>query len=137
MTKARPREIELYEPPPDAVYTIEATSQLVDIPRHTILVYCKHRLVMPVIDARNRGYFFDREGIRTLRRIEALRVVCGDHFAGIRIILDLTKELERLQAAVRFQSQNEGKPKPRAHSQWNYKTARRMGQTQNSTKERK
>jgi len=36
-----------------------------------------------------------------LRRIEALRTVCGDDFAGIRIILDLTKELERLQAVAR------------------------------------
>ena len=40
----------------------------------------------------SRTLFLDGDGIRSLRRIEALRTVCGDDFAGIRIILDLTKD---------------------------------------------
>ena len=93
------RWLQLFDPPADAVYTIEAAAQLAGVPRRTILVYCKHRLVSPLLDT--AGYSFDGNGIRSLRRIEALRTVCGDDFAGIRIILDLTKELERLQAVAR------------------------------------
>ena len=91
------RWLQLFDPPADSVYTIEAAAQLAGLPRRTILVYCKHRLLSP-LDTEVEGYSFDSEGVRSLRRIEALRTVCGDDFAGIRIILDLTKELERLQA---------------------------------------
>jgi DNA-binding transcriptional MerR regulator len=91
------RWLQLFDPPGDAVYTIETAAQLAGVPRRTILVYCKHRLLSP-LDTGVEGYSFNGDGIRSLRRIEALRTVCGDDFTGIRIILDLTKELERLQA---------------------------------------
>jgi DNA-binding transcriptional MerR regulator len=90
------RWLQPFDPPADAIYSIEAAAQLAGVPRRTILVYCKHRLLSPLFDT--GGYSFDGDGVRSLRRIEALRTVCGDDFAGIRIILDLTKELERLQA---------------------------------------
>jgi DNA-binding transcriptional MerR regulator len=96
------REIQLFEPPPDAAYTIEETSRLVNVSRRTILVYCKHRLLSPV--AAGHGYYFDRDAIRGLRRIEALRTMCGHDFVGIKIILDLTAALERLQSDVRLLS---------------------------------
>lgn len=98
------REIELFEPPAGAVYTIEATSRIVDIPRRTILVYCKHKLLSPSFDTADHGYYFDRDSIRALRRIGALRSVCGDDFAGIKIILDLTAALERLRSDIRLLS---------------------------------
>jgi DNA-binding transcriptional MerR regulator len=94
-------EIELYEPADGAIYTIEATAHLLDLPRRTILVYCRHRLLSPLVSAEDRSFFFDRDRIRALRRIEALRMICGDDFAGIKLILDLTEELERLQARLR------------------------------------
>src|ERR1700674_3967066 len=99
-------EIELYEPPGDEVYTIEATAHLLDLPHRTILIYCKHRLLSPVVSALDRCFFFDRDGIRALRRIEALRTICGNDFAGIKLILGLTEELERLQTQVRSLSRN-------------------------------
>ena len=108
------RAIQLFEPPENAVYTIDATAHLVGVPRRTILVYCKHRLLSPVINGRYGGYCFDRDAVHVLRRIEALRVVCGDDLSGIKIILDLTKELERLHSVVRFLSQ----------SKWQRQTAR-------------
>ena len=95
------RAIQLFDPPADAVYTIDTTAHLVDVPRRAILVYCKHRLLSPLISARNGAYLFDRDAIRALRRVEALRTICGDDLAGIRIILDLTKQLERLQSDLR------------------------------------
>jgi DNA-binding transcriptional MerR regulator len=104
----RSREIQLFEPPADAVYTIEATSRMVDIPQHTILVYCKHKLLSPALDEVDHGYYFDRDGIRVLRRIEALRSVCGNDFAGIKIILDLTATLKRLRSDIRSLSRTKG-----------------------------
>jgi DNA-binding transcriptional MerR regulator len=98
------REIQLFEPPADAVYTIEATSRMVDIPRRTIVVYCKHKLLSPAFDTVDYGYYFDRDGIRALRRIDALRSVCSDDFAGIKIILDLTGALERLRSDIQLLS---------------------------------
>ena len=100
------RAIQLFEPPEDAIYTIDATAHLVGVPRRTILVYCKHQLLSPVINGSDGGYCFDRDGVHALRRIEALRAVCGDDLSGIKIILDLTKELERLHSVVHFLSQS-------------------------------
>jgi DNA-binding transcriptional MerR regulator len=105
-TEIPSRAIQLFEPPEDAIYTIDATAHLVGVPRRTILVYCKHRLLSPVINGRDGGYCFDRDGVHALRRIEALRAVCGEDLSGIKIILDLTKELERLHAVLRFLSQS-------------------------------
>jgi DNA-binding transcriptional MerR regulator len=104
ISPTRSREIQLFDPPPDAVYTIEATSHLVNVSCRTILVYCKHHLLSPARTTADHGYYFDRDAIRGLRRIEALRTVCGDDFAGIKIILDLTAALERLQSDLRLLS---------------------------------
>src|ERR1700720_624806 len=100
----RSGEIQLFDPPRDAVYTIEATSHLVNVSRRTILVYCKHHLLSPARTTADHGYYFDGDAIRGLRRIQALRTICGDDFAGIKIILDLTAALERLQSDLRLLS---------------------------------
>jgi DNA-binding transcriptional MerR regulator len=96
------REIQLFEPSADALYTIEATSRIVDVPRRTIAVYCRYHLLAPAQDTTDYGYYFDGDAIRTLRRIEALRAVCGDDFVGIKIILDLTAALERSRSDIRL-----------------------------------
>jgi len=110
MTIAPPNswEIQLFEPPEDAIYTIEATSHLVNASRRRILVYCKHHLVSPANGTAEHGYYFDRDAIHTLRRIETLRTVCNKDFAGIKIILDLTAALERLRRDIRLLSRAKG-----------------------------
>src|SRR5580704_8635866 len=97
--------LELFEPPPNAVYTIDFAARLADLPRHTVLVCCKYGLVAPVSDDAAVGYFFNGDAIHVLRRVAVLRDVCGDDFAGIKIILDLTSALERLQAQLRAKFQ--------------------------------
>jgi DNA-binding transcriptional MerR regulator len=97
-------EIQLFEPPADAFYTIEATSRIVDVPRRRILVYCKYHLLSPAPTTADHGYYFNGNAVRTLRRIEALRTVCGDDLAGIKIILDLTAALDRLRSDIRLLS---------------------------------
>jgi MerR HTH family regulatory protein len=95
------RAIERFEPPPDALYTLETTARLVDLSRRAILHYCKHGLISSAVDPIGHGYHFDRGAIRDLRRIEGLRSVCGDDLAGIKIILDLMNEIERLHLKMR------------------------------------
>ncbi|MEA3208477.1 MAG: MerR family transcriptional regulator, heat shock protein HspR [Chthoniobacter sp.] len=93
--------IQLFEPDPNILYTIDATAHLANVPRHTILVYYKHGLVAPVMDE-DGAYHFNDDAIRMLRRIEYLRVTCGLNLPGIKLALDLMNEVERLQAEVRF-----------------------------------
>ena len=94
--------IQVFEPDPDAVYTIEAVEHLVHVPRRMIAVYCKHGLLSPVVDPACGGYYFNDEAIRTLRRIEYLRADCGINLVGIKMILRLTNEVESLRAEVSF-----------------------------------
>jgi DNA-binding transcriptional MerR regulator len=95
------RWLQLFEPPPDAVYTIDGAAHLVDVSRRTILVYCKHGLISPTRYTEDGRYYFNGDAIRVLRRINELRVVCGDDLSGIKIILDLMNQLERLHSEMR------------------------------------
>ena len=95
---SRSRALQLFEPPPEAVYSIEAAAHLLDIPRRRIAVYCRYGLLTPV--ANEHGYYFDGKSIKTLRAIEGLRSVCGDDLAGIKMILRLMNEVQRLNSEV-------------------------------------
>jgi DNA-binding transcriptional MerR regulator len=93
--------LQLFEPDPRSVYTIETAAHLVHLPRRMILIYCKHGLISPVADPEGGGYYFNDEAIRDLRRIEYLRTVCGINLVGIKMILRLMNEAERLRNEVR------------------------------------
>lgn len=93
--------LQLFEPDPDAVYSIEITEQLTQIPRRTIAIYVKHRLVSPLVQ-QGGGMFFDEEAIRMLRRIEQLRASYGVNLPGIKLIVRLLDELEQRQMELRF-----------------------------------
>ena len=95
---SRSRALQLFEPPPEAVYSIEAAAHLLDVPRRRIAVYCRYGLLTPV--ANEHGYYFDGRSIKTLRAIEELRSVCGDDLAGIKMILRLMNEVQRLNSEV-------------------------------------
>jgi hypothetical protein len=41
------RSLQLFEPEPEAMYTIEAAARLAQVPRRRILIYYKHGLVSP------------------------------------------------------------------------------------------
>ena len=96
------RAIQLFEPDPDVVYTIEAAERLTHVPRRMIAVYCRYGFISPVGAPEFGGYYFSFEGIRTLRRIEYLRSVCGINLTGIKLIQQLMDEVERLRTEARF-----------------------------------
>ena len=93
--------IQLFEPNAGVVYPIEQAAQLVKISRRRILIYCRERLVSPMANPNVEGYWFDGETLRTLRQIEELRTICDERLGGVRLILDLMREVQRLRAELR------------------------------------
>lgn len=90
-----------FTPDPEAVYPIDTIAHLADVPRHTVLLCCRHRLITPAVDPDYGGYSFSASAIQTLQRVNYLYRDCGINFAGIRIILGLMEEMERLREQVR------------------------------------
>src|SRR6516165_2422965 len=94
--------LQLFEPDARAVYTLEAAANLSHLPRRLIAVYCKYGLVSPVMDPACSGWYFNDEAIRILRRIEYLRSAYGLNLVGIKLIMDLAGEVERLREELNF-----------------------------------
>jgi DNA-binding transcriptional MerR regulator len=94
--------LQLFEPDARVVYTLDAVANLTQVPRRLIVVYCKHGLVSPVMDPACSGWYFNDEAIRILRRIEYLRTACNLNLIGIKLILDLSREVERLHEELNF-----------------------------------
>lgn len=93
--------IQLFEPVPGMVYSIELASQLANVSRRRILIYCKQRLLSPMADPEVAGYWFDSEALRTLKRVEELCAICREPLAGVSLILDLMREVQRLRNEMR------------------------------------
>ena len=92
----------LFDPyEPNATYSIEMAARLARLPRRRIAVYYRHGLVSPIIEPDTGAWFFDREAIYTLRRIELLRSLYAMNPPALRLILDLTREVERLREELR------------------------------------
>jgi DNA-binding transcriptional MerR regulator len=87
------RAIQLFEPEPNVIYSIEATERITHVPRRMIAVYCKHGLVSPVGNPNSKGFYFDGDAIKILRRLEAMRAVYSKNLADIKMILSLLNEM--------------------------------------------
>ena len=97
-----PVALELFQPQPDVLYSLEAAAQLASVSRRAILVYCRAGLVRPVFQPPYGMMTFTEEAIRTVRRIEQLRTVHGLDLALIKTMFALLDEVERLRAELRF-----------------------------------
>lgn len=103
---AQKRSLQLFEPTPDTLYTLETVAHFGHVSKRQIAIYYKHGLLSPISDPAKNGYMFDAEALRTLRQIEYLRSMCGDDLVGISMILKLAQEVEQLRRhleAVRSQ----------------------------------
>jgi DNA-binding transcriptional MerR regulator len=94
--------LELFEPAPEATYSIEEAARLAQVPRRLIAVYFRYGLVSPAADPDTGGWYFDDEGVRTLRQIERLRSSLGMNLTAVKLVLELTQGVERLRQEVRF-----------------------------------
>jgi DNA-binding transcriptional MerR regulator len=91
--------VQPFTPDEHAIYNLDEAAHLATLPRHFVLVCCKHGLVAPIVDSAYGGLFFDYPAIRTLQRIGYLRRDCGVNLPGIKIIVELMDEIERLRTA--------------------------------------
>jgi DNA-binding transcriptional MerR regulator len=97
-----PGALELFEPKPNVLYSLDATAVLAGVPRRSIVIYCRAGLVRSVVQPPYGVMEFTEEAIYTLRRIEHLRTVHGLDIAWIKVLFDLIDEVERLRAELRF-----------------------------------
>jgi DNA-binding transcriptional MerR regulator len=97
-----PLAMELFQPKPNVLYSLDATARLAGVPRRSILIYCRAGLVRPIVQQPYGVMEFTEEAIYTLRRIEYLRTVHGLDIAWIKTLFDLFDEVECLRAELRF-----------------------------------
>ncbi len=94
--------LQVFQPDPELVYSIEAAARITQVPRRAIAVYCRYGLVSPSSDPRREGWFFNDEGIRRLRHIQRLRTQFGLNLPGLWMIFGLMREVENLREEMRF-----------------------------------
>jgi DNA-binding transcriptional MerR regulator len=96
------QSLELFQPKPGVLYSLDATARLAGITRRSILIYCRAGLVRPVVQPPYGVMEFTEEAIYTMRRIEYLRTAHGLDLVWIKTIFDLLDEVERLRTELRF-----------------------------------
>ncbi|MDD5520164.1 MAG: MerR family transcriptional regulator [Kiritimatiellae bacterium] len=94
--------LDLFQPKPNVLYSLDAAAHLAGVPRRSILIYCRAGLVRPVFQPPYGVMAFTEEAIHTVRRIEYVRAIHGIDVAWIKTMFDLLDEVERLRAEVRF-----------------------------------
>ena len=97
-----PLAIELFQPDPNALYSLDVAAHLAGVSRRSLLVYCRAGLVQPVVQPPYGIMVFREETIYTVRRVEHLRAVHGIDVTWIKTLFDLLNEVERLRSEVRF-----------------------------------
>jgi len=86
------------QPAPGTVYTLEILAGITGASVETILQYQEHGIIRPVTAG---APVFDDEAVRTLRRLEHLRDICGMNLAGLKLLASLLEEVEHLRVEVR------------------------------------
>ena len=94
--------LELFQPNPNVLYSLDATAHLAGVPRRSILIYCRAGLVRPVFQPPHGVMAFTEETIYTVRRIEDIRAEHRLDVTWIKTMFDLLGEVEHLRAEVRF-----------------------------------
>lgn len=94
--------LELFQPNPNVLYSLDTTAHLAGVPRRSILIYCRAGLVRPVFQPPHGVMAFTEEAIYTIRRVEDVRAAHGLNVVWIKTMFDLRDEVERLRAEVRF-----------------------------------
>ena len=84
-------------PDEQPAYTLDIVAELTGVSSQTILHYQEQGLIHPVASTGD----FDDETIHTLRRIEHLRHTSEANLTGIKLILELLDEVDRLNTALR------------------------------------
>ena len=91
-------DLPVYGEESDVTYTIEMIAELADVDSRTILRYQESGFIRPInLPGKEEPLLFDNECLRMLRRIEHLRSTYAVNEAGLKLILDLLREVEILR----------------------------------------
>jgi DNA-binding transcriptional MerR regulator len=82
-------------------YSLEQVVKVTGVSRALLVAYCESG-VLPLSPEELAEREFGDELIQTIRRVEFLRQHHGINLTGIRIIGELTREVERLREELRF-----------------------------------
>ena len=96
------RAVEVFQPQPNMLYSLDVAAHLAGVPRRAILIYCRAGLVQPVNLPPYGAMAFSDEAIHAVRRIEQVRAMHGLNVSLLKIMFDLLAEVENLRAEVRF-----------------------------------
>jgi DNA-binding transcriptional MerR regulator len=94
--------LELFQPRPNVLYSLDDAAHLAGVPRRSILVYCRAGLVRPVFRSPYGMMEFTEEAIHTIRRIHYLRTAHGLNLPLLKTMFDLLDEVDRLRAELNF-----------------------------------
>jgi DNA-binding transcriptional MerR regulator len=94
--------LELFQPKPNVLYSLDATAHLSGVSRRSILIYYRTGLIQPVFQPPYGVMKFTEEAIYTIRQIDRLRSVHGLDLTWLKTMFDLCNEVERLRTEVRF-----------------------------------
>ena len=100
MMKPSPHEDELpvVEAETTAEYSVEYLSEVTGVSRQTILLYCEHGILSPLVaDAST----FDDHALYLLRRIEHLRDACAMNLDGLKLLAALLQQIDALRLELR------------------------------------
>ena len=98
--------IEIFQPAPNVLYSLDAAARILGITRRSILIYCRAGLVRPIIQQPYGVMVFTDGSIHTLRNIERLRTVPDIELSLIKTIFELRNQVEHLRAEMRFMHKN-------------------------------
>lgn len=90
-------DLPVYGEESDTYYTLEVFAELAGVDAGTVLHYQEQGFLHPASHVAAEAAAFDAECLRQLRRIEHLRATCGMNEAGLKLMLNLLEEVERLR----------------------------------------
>jgi DNA-binding transcriptional MerR regulator len=94
--------LELYQPKPNVLYSLDVAAHIAGVPRRSILIYCRAGLVQSVFQPPYGVMAFTEEAIHTVRRIEHVRTELGPDLALLKTLFELQEEVASLRAELRF-----------------------------------
>lgn len=90
-------DLPVYDEEIDIRYSLAVIAELAGVHPRTVLRYQEQGLIRPAARDAEGNAFFDVDGLRQLRRIAHLRATCEMNGAGLKLMLDLLREIEGLR----------------------------------------
>ena len=98
--------LELFQPRPNVLYSLEAAAHIAGVPRRDLLIYCRAGMVCSILQPPYGIMAFTEEAIHAVRRIEHVRKQHGPDMVLLKAMFELLDEVEKLRAEVRFLRQH-------------------------------